>query len=955
MISTDNRYLKGKNYFLMKKISLAAYSAFLLLLIITAIFYISLFRNQIEYSNKILDRQVMIVGSDIDNTGMYIISDLNEIDFSGDFPQFFTDPAVNERAREKMKLYYSRYEDLITGLMLNNNLGDVYTLFKDEERNSWLDGSYRAQTVPQIYSVEQLEKERERYKYYLPVLSNGEVLGNLVITLDFSRYFSRIFAKYNLDQYQWQWVVNDTGAIIFDNHGGEVTYNHLKKITDALDEGNSGRLSHGMESGGEGSEILSSFYPVNLLGMDFGLVFSAPTDFFRKYIVRNLLLLGLLTMLTILFIIFLFRYYMRKQAGELGETRDSEKTLLSIIDQMPAGIIIYNSGREIIRANRQAATLLSYENENEMTGKLVPDLSRNEYETDKPDQYSQGKVFRLPGTEGDRIIFMNSIPLKYRGDEATLEVLIDVTSLESARRQEADANIAKSELLARMSFEIRTPLNGILGMTEMLNRADLPEETKDISRLLRRSADLLLTIINDIFDVSKMETGKMILDEIPFRLREEIAYCMNLVKRQNPEALVKFISTVDQSVPENLIGDPYRLRQVITNLLNNALAGTLTGEIRLECRVRKSEGNQFTIEFNVTDTGINYTKAELKKLFGDYISTLTERSEWAEDLKLGPILARQLTELMGGELTAESPAGKDSSGREKGLRVTFTINVHLNERLVKKLDLSRYGEITDIRTLAITGTQGRDDDFLGIVHRLGIPVSVTSFQKHSISQIRTSLGNEQGRYILLIIFDEPETDGFEAARALADAGLTEEHIVLMFTSRDPKGHYARCVDLGVDHLLVKPFATEDLLNVLRDHFPALTHNPGRLSSDKPELPVILVVDDNHLNRKVVGSLLKVLGVTAEYAASAGEAIAMVKEKPYDLILMDLIMPEIDGFEAARVILEFDREMLIVALSADNMPETRVKVEKTGMKELLSKPVTVEDLRRVIDRYHKQKQ
>ena len=183
----------------MKKISLVAYSAFLLLVVITALFYVSLFRNQIEYSNKILDRQVMIVGSDIDNTSMYIISDLNEIDFSDDIPQFFTDPSVNERAREKMKLYYSRYEDIIVGLMLNNNLGDVYTLFKDEERNSWLDGSYRAQSVPQIYTVEQFEKEREKYKYYLPVLSNGEVLGNLVITLDFTRYFSRIFAKYNLE------------------------------------------------------------------------------------------------------------------------------------------------------------------------------------------------------------------------------------------------------------------------------------------------------------------------------------------------------------------------------------------------------------------------------------------------------------------------------------------------------------------------------------------------------------------------------------------------------------------------------------------------------------------------------------------------------------------------------------------------------------------------------------
>jgi len=938
----------------MKKITLAAYSAFLLLMLVTVLFYVSLYRNQIEYSNKILDRQVMIVGSDIDNTSMYILSDLNEIDFSDDIPLFFTDPAVNERAREKMKLYYSRYEDLVVGLMLYTTTGDVYTLFKDEERNSWLDGSYRAQTVPRIFTVEQLENERGKYKYYLPVLSNGQVLGNLVITLDFSRYFSRIFAKYNLEQYQWQWVVNDTGTIIYDNHGGEVTYSEMKKLTDALDQGISGRLAHGMEANGSGNEILSSFYPVNIVGLDFGLVFSAPTDFFQKYIVRNSLILGFLTMLTLLFIIFLFRFLVRKQAAQLRVTRDSEKTLISIIDQMPVGFIIYNSGREIIRANRQAASLFSYENEKEMTGKLVPDLSRNDYDSDQPGRYSQGRIIRLPGTDGDRIVFLNSIPVKYRGDDCTLEVLIDVTSLESARRQEADANIAKSELLARMSFEIRTPLNGILGMTEMLNRSDLPEESKEVARLLRRSADLLLTIINDIFDVSKMETGKMILDEIPFRLREEVAYCFNLVKRQNPESLIKFVSLVDQAVPENLIGDPYRLRQVISNLLNNSLAGTQKGEIRMECRVRKSTGNQFTLEFTVTDTGNNYTKAEIRKLFGDYITSLSERSEWAEDLKLGPVLARQLTELMGGELTAESPAGRDSAGQERGLKVTFTINVHLNEKIVKKLDLNRYGELSEIRTLAITGTQGRDDDFLSVVHRLGLPVSVTSFQKHTISQIKTSLQSEQERYILLIIFDEPETDGFEVAKAMMDAGLTGEHIILMFTSKDPRGHYARCVDLGVDHLLVKPFASEDLLHVLRDHFPALSNQSGRLSADKSELPVILVVDDNYLNRKVVGSLLKVLGVTAEYAASAAEAIDMVMEKPYDLILMDLIMPETDGFEASRIILEHDSSTLIVALSADTMPETRVKVEKTGMKELLSKPVTVEDLRRVIDRYHKQK-
>jgi signal transduction histidine kinase/CheY-like chemotaxis protein len=936
----------------MKRISLAAYSAFALLIIITVLFYFSLYRNQLEYSNKLLDRQVMIAGSDIDNTSMYLVSDLTEIDFSDDIALFFSDEAVNERASEKLKLYYSRYEEIVVGLMLYNTEGDVYTLFKDEERNSWLDGTYRAQTVPKIHMTEVLEPDRDRYRYFLPVLSDGMVLGNLVITIDFRKYFAGIVSKYNLGDYQWQWVVDDNGTVLFDNLGREVSYTRLDHLAEALEQGNSGRISHSL-TGIEGEqEILSSYYPVNILGLDFGLVFSAPTEFFQKYLVRNMIILGLLTLSTILFIIIIFRRLIRDQFRHLEEKKSSEAGLLSILDQMPVGFIISNETREIIRANRFAASLFSFDSEAEMTGKLMPDLSRNDYISDITGKFSHGRVVKIPAPGGDKILFISTIPVNWAGALNTLDALIDITSLELARRHEADANIAKSEMLARMSFEIRTPLNGILGMTEMLNRSDLPEESREVARLLRRSADLLLTIINDIFDVSKVETGKMILDEIPFRLREEVAYSMNLVRRQNPEIPVRFESLIDQTVPENLIGDPYRLRQVITNLMSNSVSGTQAGEIRLGCRVRNADGNNYTLEFVLTDTGNTYTRAEIKKLFGDYIATLSERTEWAEDLKLGPLLARQLIELMGGELTAQSPAIKDAAGHEKGLRVTFTIKVHLNEKITKKVDVGSINDPSEIRTLVITGTHGRDDDFLSIMHRVGLPVSVTSFQKHTVGQIATSLNSGNGRFPLLVIFDEPEADGFVPAKALLEAGLTTEHIVLMFTSRDPKGHYARCVDLGIDHLLVKPFAAEDLMSVLRDHFPALRSQPARLNSDKSDIPVILVVDDNYLNRKVVGSLLKVLGVHAEYAAGAAEAIEKAREKSYDLILMDLIMPEIDGFEAARTILGFDRKMQIIALSADNMPETRLKAEKTGMKELLAKPVTVEELRMVIDRYHK---
>ncbi|HSO77606.1 MAG TPA: hypothetical protein VLQ76_03495, partial [Bacteroidales bacterium] len=179
----------------MKKITIIACSAFLLIMVVNILFYRSLYRNQLEYSVKMLDRQVRIVGTDIDNTSMYLISDLTEIDFSDDMAQFFTDKYVNERAREKMKLYYSRYENVIVSLMLYNNAGDVYTLFKDEEKNSWLDGSYRAQTLPDISEREKLEQERGKYKYFLPVISDGEVLGNFVITVDLNRYFSRLLEE----------------------------------------------------------------------------------------------------------------------------------------------------------------------------------------------------------------------------------------------------------------------------------------------------------------------------------------------------------------------------------------------------------------------------------------------------------------------------------------------------------------------------------------------------------------------------------------------------------------------------------------------------------------------------------------------------------------------------------------------------------------------------------------
>ncbi|MBE0667875.1 MAG: cache domain-containing protein, partial [Bacteroidales bacterium] len=316
----------------MKKITIITYSAFLLIMVINIAFYKSLYNNQVEYSVELLEKQVRTVGSEVDTTSMSLISDLTDINLSNDLPLFFSDKAVNERIKEKVKLYYSKYKEIIVSMMLYNNAGDVYTLFKDEERNSWLDGSYKAQTQPEIAERERIEPDRDKFKYYLPVLSDGKVTGNFVITIDITRYFSAILSKFFLDGHQWQWLINDEGNVIFDNQKGIVSYSQMKKIRDNLTEGKSGRLIHNMDTGAESDGILSSYYPVTFLGMNYGLVFSQPTEFYRKYILRDALLMGLLTLAVILSVFIFYRVQFKRQKQKFKATKASENTLVTIID-----------------------------------------------------------------------------------------------------------------------------------------------------------------------------------------------------------------------------------------------------------------------------------------------------------------------------------------------------------------------------------------------------------------------------------------------------------------------------------------------------------------------------------------------------------------------------------------------------------------------------------------------
>jgi CheY-like chemotaxis protein len=387
---------------------------------------------------------------------------------------------------------------------------------------------------------------------------------------------------------------------------------------------------------------------------------------------------------------------------------------------------------------------------------------------------------------------------------------------------------------------------------------------------------------------------------------------------------------------------------VLTNLLNNAAGSTVKGEIVLRCRlIEISEGN-IRLGFELSDTGKYFDKATLKKLFGDYVNVESKVHGNDDGSGFGTILARQLVGLMGGDFSAESPSGLDGN---QGTRINFTISVCSNETAVKHLHFEDIRTFSDVRMLAITGSQSRDEEILNSLHKLGLSVTVTTYQKSTVGQIKTNLGYSEKRYHFIVILDDQEFDGFETAKNLWENKLSSQFVMMIISSNDKKGNLMRCITMGVDHYVVKPYEIKELYDIVKSHFAEIDKLsvPQEDETDNSRVRV-LIVEDNKMNQKVLGTMLKSLGYSFDFADDGFAGLIQAKTRRYDVIFMDLIMPEMDGFESARKILEYDSSLLIVAFTADNMPDSRRKAEMSGIKEFIPKPVRIDDLKKFFKKH-----
>jgi two-component system sensor histidine kinase/response regulator len=661
--------------------------------------------------------------------------------------------------------------------------------------------------------------------------------------------------------------------------------------------------------------------------------------------------------------------------ADITESKHLSAQSEAVFANSPLAFIYYDEQLAVTRCNQAALTLFGATDESTLLG-LKPQLPPMSPYMDEDtlaakratfvDKLRRGEVVqfewrytRLDGTAFDAEVV--AIPFVVDGKPQECAIIQDIT----ARKQTQAANLlaqhaaetaahAKSRFLANMSHEIRTPMNAVLGMTHLALMDELPDRARNYVDKAHRAASNLLQILNDVLDVSKIESGKLELETTDFQLESVISNMADVLGVKAEEKGLELLFTAPPDIPTGLIGDPTRLGQILINLGNNAIKFTAKGEILIGCEVQRMEPQDVTLHFWVRDTGIGMNTEQLDRLFQPFTQGDSSTTRQFGGTGLGLTISKQLTELMAGQIWVDSQPGHGSTFH-------FTARFGLQKQAPNRRALLA-SELQGKRALLVDDNPAAREVLGEMTRRLGFNVDVASSGEQALAMMDQAHQAQQPHHILLTDWKMPGMDGITFAKRALEMPPEHRPCVLLVTAFARDEAIKAAQGVGLAGVITKPVTPSTLLDTLAHSLghqmaPAPTPRNGNLILQKAQRQLagarVLLVEDQPLNQELACDLLERAGLTVVTALNGKEALdKLATDGPFDGVLMDCQMPVMDGYTASQRIREQTQwaSLPIIAMTVSAMAADRERVLESGMNDHITKPLDLSQMFTIMARW-----